>query len=152
MVPGPISKKIVAAKLETVTEMLVGVESLPLSSFADFTRDPRMVAAGESYLRRALEALLDLGRHVLAKGFGLAVPESGAIAERLGELGVLAPEIAANLKRMAGYRNRMVHEYDVVTPPELYRILTDHRTEIDDVLMAIRDWLAHHPEKVDDRL
>jgi uncharacterized protein YutE (UPF0331/DUF86 family) len=53
---------------------------------------------------------------------------------------------------MAGYRNRMVHEYDVVTPPELYRILTDHRTEIDDVVMSIRDWLAQHSEKVDDRL
>lgn len=28
-----------------------------------------MVAAGESFLRRGLEALFDLGRHVLAKGF-----------------------------------------------------------------------------------
>lgn len=34
-----------------------------------------MVAAGESFLRRALEVLLDLGRHVLAKGFGRVVPE-----------------------------------------------------------------------------
>ena len=152
MVPGQISKKIVAAKMETVTEMLAGVKSLPLSSFKDFTRDPRMVAAGESYLRRALEALLDLGRHVLAKGFGLPVPESAAIAERLGEQGVLPAEIAANLKRMAGYRNRMVHEYDVVMPPELYRILTDHRTEIDDVVTAIQEWLARHPGKIDDRL
>jgi len=31
--------------------------------------DPRNVASAESYLRRGLEALLDLGRHLLAKGF-----------------------------------------------------------------------------------
>lgn len=152
MVPGSIAKKIVAAKLETIAEMLAGVGSLPLCSLDDFTRDPRMVAAGESYLRRALEALLDLGRHVLAKGFGLAVPEYAAIAELLGDRAVLSSSTAANLKRMAGYRNRMVHEYDVVTPPELFRILTERRAEIDDVVMSIRDWLAHNPEKMDDRL
>ena len=50
-----------------------GVGSLPLADLQAFTADPRMVAtAGDSYLRRALEALLDLGRHVLAKGFGRA--------------------------------------------------------------------------------
>ena len=152
MVPGPIAKKIVAAKLETIAEMLAGVESLPLCSLDDFTRDPRMVAAGESYLRRALEALLDLGRHVLAKGFGLAVPEYAAIAELLGDRAVLSAATAANLKRMAGYRNRMVHEYEVVTPPELYRILTERRVDIDEVVAGLRTWLANHPENMDNRL
>jgi uncharacterized protein YutE (UPF0331/DUF86 family) len=152
MVPGHISKKIVAAKCETVSEMLAGVHSLPLSTFEEFTRDPRMVAAGESYLRRALEAMLDLGRHVLAKGFGLPVPEYAAIAEQLGRLGLLSSDSAADLKRMAGYRNRMVHEYDVVTPPELYKILSGQMIEIEDVVNSIRSWLSGHPDRMDDRL
>lgn len=152
MVPGLISQKIAAAKLQIIAEMLTGVDSLPLSSFDDFSLDPRMIAAGESYLRRALEALLDLGRHVLAKGFGLPVPEYAAIAERLGDQGVLPPEAAAKLKLMAGYRNRMVHEYDVVTPPELYRILTERRVDIEEVVAGLRSWLANHPERMDNRL
>lgn len=152
MVPGHISKKIVAAKCETVSEMLAGVHSLPLSTFEEFTRDPRMVAAGESYLRRALEAMLDLGRHVLAKGFGLPVPEYAAIAEHLGRLGLLSSDSAADLKRMAGYRNRMVHEYDVVTPPELYKILSGQVSEVEEVVNSIRAWLRNHPERMSDRL
>ena len=149
MVPGLISQKIVVAKLDVISEMLGGVESLPLASENEFTRDPRMVAAGESYLRRALEALLDLGRHVLAKGFGLPVAEYAAIADQLGAKGVVPGDLAARLKLMAGYRNRLVHGYDVVTPSELYSILTKQISEFVAVSDAIRSWLAENPERVD---
>lgn len=69
MIPGKISAKTVAAKLEALQEMIRGINLLPLRTPEEFLVDPRMAAAGESYLRRALEALLDLGRHVLARGF-----------------------------------------------------------------------------------
>jgi uncharacterized protein YutE (UPF0331/DUF86 family) len=149
MVPGLISQKITVAKLDVISEMLGGVQSLPLASENEFTRDPRMVAAGESYLRRALETLLDLGRHVLAKGFGLPVAEYAAIAEQLGAKGVVSGDLAASLKLMAGYRNRLVHEYDVVTPSELYSILTEQISEVVTISDAIRSWLAENPERVD---
>ena len=149
MVPGLVSQKIVAAKLDAISEMLSGVQSLPLASENEFTRDLRMVAAGESYLRRALEALLDLGRHVLAKGFGLPVAEYAAIADQLGAKDVVPGDLAARLKLMASYRNRLVHEYDVVTPGELYTILTEQISDVVAVSDAIRSWLAENPERVD---
>ena len=149
MVPGLISQKIVVAKVDVISEMLGGVQSLPLASETEFTRDPRMVAAGESFLRRALEALLDLGRHILAKGFGLPVAQYAAIAEQLGAKGVVANDLAARLKLMASYRNRLVHEYDVVTPSELYTILTAKISDVEAVSDAIRRWLAENPERVD---
>jgi uncharacterized protein YutE (UPF0331/DUF86 family) len=149
MVPGLISQKIAVAKLDVISEMLGSVESLPLASENEFTREPHMVAAGESYLRRALEALLDLGRHVLAKGFGLPVAEYAAIADQLGAKGVVPSDLAARLKLMAGYRNRLVHEYDVITPGELYVILTERISEVIAVSNAIRKWLVDHPEQMD---
>ena len=152
MVPGLVSQKIAAAKLEVISEMLGSVESLPLASEKEFTRDPRMVAAGESFLRRALEALLDLGRHILAKGFGLPVAEYAAVAEQLGAKGVVANDLAARLKLMASYRNRLVHQYDVVTPSELYTILTAKIPDVVAVSDAIRSWLAENPERVDKSL
>jgi uncharacterized protein YutE (UPF0331/DUF86 family) len=149
MVPGLVSQKIVAAKLDVISETLSGVQSLPLASENEFTHDPHMVAAGESYLRRALEALLDLGRHILAKGFGLPVAQYAAIAEQLGAKGVVANDLAERLQLMASYRNRLVHEYDVVTPSELYTILTAKISDVLAVSDAIRSWLAENPERVD---
>ena len=149
MVPGLVSQKIVSAKLNVISDMVGSVESLPLASENEFTRDPHMVAAGESYLRRALEALLDLGRHVLAKGFGSPVAEYAAIADQLRAKGVVPSDLAVRLKLMAGYRNRLVHEYDVVTPSELYTILTAKISDVVAVSDAIRRWLAENPERVD---
>jgi uncharacterized protein YutE (UPF0331/DUF86 family) len=131
--------------------MLDGIRSLPLDDLAAFTTDPRMVAAGDSYLRRALEALLDLARHVLAKGFGRAPAEYGEVARQLGEVGVVGPDLAAQLGLMARYRNRMVHFYDEITDPELYQILTKELGDIESVILAVTNWLAAHPDRLSEK-
>lgn len=152
MTPGTIRRKTVAAKAQGIREMLAASSSLPLASATSFASDLRMVAAGESFLRRALEGLLDLGRHVLAKGFGKVVPEYAAIADELAALGVLAKAEAGKLQVMARYRKRMLHFYDDITPAELYEILTKERGDVEAVLAAILTWLAEHPEASTDEL
>jgi uncharacterized protein YutE (UPF0331/DUF86 family) len=77
------------------------------------------------------------------------VAEYAAIADQLGAKGVVANDLAARLKLMASYRNRLVHEYDVVTPSELYTILTTKISDIVAVSDAIRSWLTENPERVD---
>lgn len=149
MTRGSIREQVVAAKVETIEEMLRSIATLPLESEEAFLADPRMVAAGESFLRRALEALLDLGRHLLAKGFGIAAAEYKSIPQHLEESGVLSRDLAARLSEMAGYRNRLVHFYDEVTPAELYRILTGHLAGVTTIRQALRRWLEEHPQMVD---
>jgi len=148
MSPGSISRVVVADKVALVRRMLDGIRSLPLENLAAFTTDLRMVAAGDSYLRRALEALLDLARHVLAKGFGRAPAEYGEVARQLGETGVVSPDLAARLGLMARYRNRMVHFYDEITDAELYQILTKEIGDVETVMVAVTDWVAAHPDRV----
>jgi uncharacterized protein YutE (UPF0331/DUF86 family) len=150
--PGPISEKVVAARSEMVREMLAGIRTLPLDSERDFRADPRMVAAGESYLRRGIEALIDLGRHLLARGFGKPVPEYAEVAAELGRRDVLDPAVATRLCVMARYRNRLVQFYDEVTPAELYRILSSELADIDEALAGLLSWTAQHPEQVDTSL
>jgi uncharacterized protein YutE (UPF0331/DUF86 family) len=146
MSPSKVRLKTVTAKAELIRDMLAAIETLPLGSETEFSADPRMVAAGESFLRRSLEGLLDLGRHVLAKGFGKVVPDYAAVADELAAQGILLPETAVKLRLMARYRNRMVHFYDDVTTPELYGVLTGERRDVEEVLGAIQHWLAAHPE------
>jgi uncharacterized protein YutE (UPF0331/DUF86 family) len=148
MSPGSVSRVVVADKIAAVQRMLDGIRTLPLDTLAAFTADGRMVAAGDSYLRRALEALLDLARHVLAKGFGRAPAEYGEVARQLGEVGVVSPELAVRLTLMARYRNRMVHFYDEITDQELYGILTGELGDIEAVIAGVTSWLADHPDRV----
>ena len=145
----PINEKVVASKVETIRRMIRGIGTLPLASEEEFTADFRMISGGESMLRRALEALLDLGRHILAKGFSSSVVEYKQIGKSLGENHVLSPEHVTLLVQMAGYRNRLTHFYDEVTPEELYKILTTRIPDIESVLDEILQWLRSNPELID---
>jgi uncharacterized protein YutE (UPF0331/DUF86 family) len=129
--------------------MVAEARALPLDSAGAFRADPRNVAAADSYLRRALEALLDLGRHVLAKGFGRAVVEYKEIAKALVEVGVLDRSQGETLRILAGYRNRLVHFYHEIGEEELYEICRGQLGDIERVLAAFTDWLQRHPEKLD---
>ena len=148
MSPGSVSRVVVADKVAAVQRMLDGIRTIPLDNLAAFTADGRMVAAGDSYLRRALEALLDLARHVLAKGFGRAPAEYGEVARQLGEVGVVSADLAARLSVMARYRNRMVHFYDEITDQELFAILTGELGDIEAVIAGVTSWLSDHPDRV----
>lgn len=152
MTRGRVNQTLLTEKAQSVRKMLEGISTLPLESLDSFLQDPRMSAAGESYLRRALEALLDLGRHLLAKGFGIATTEYKEIARQVGEVGVLSSEQTEKFIQMAGYRNRMVHFYQEVTPEELHEILTRHVSDVEDILGSTIDWAAKNPDRVDSDL
>jgi uncharacterized protein YutE (UPF0331/DUF86 family) len=152
MTPTTIKKRIVAQRAEYVLKMVSEIRSLPLENPGMFSSENRNIWAAESCLRRALEALLDLGRHILAKCFAKGVTTYKQVAEELEREMVLSPENAALLKILAGYRNRMVHFYDEITPEELYTVC---REELDDLLKirkAFLDWIKANPDRIDEKL
>jgi len=131
---------VVTERAAFVQEMLSRIRALPLSSQEEFVADYRNVATAESCLRRGLEALLDVGRHLLARCFGCATREYKEIGARLGEYCVLSEEKADAMRQMAGYRNRMVHFYDEVSASELFRLCSSRLGEVDGLLAELTRW------------
>lgn len=129
--------------------MLDGIRKLPLESLEAFTADAQTTAAAESYLRRSLEALLDLGRHMLAKGFGEPAAEYKAIATGLERHGVLDAPTAGLLRTLAGYRNRMVHFYHELSAEELHDICANQLSDLEGVRDALLEWIRANPERID---
>jgi len=152
MTPALLRAKVIAEKGAWIREMITRLRLLPLESPASFQSDSRNPAAAESYLRRALEALFDLGRHILAKGYGQGVSEYKEIARILGQRGILSEKEAEKGMILAGYRNRMVHFYQEVSQYELYEICTRELTDIEELLSALLGWVKAHPELVDQEL
>ncbi len=152
MTPGKLRAATVLARATQVQAMLDGISALPQGSLDEFVSDPRTVAAAESYLRRALEGLLDLARHLLAKGFGRAPAEYKQLATELLRLGVLDHDHADTMTELACYRNRMVHFYDEISDRELYAICTEQVTDVSSLLQALLTWVRLHPEKLDGSL
>ena len=152
MTPSLLRAKVITERSAWIKQMLASLKALPLQSLEDFLADSRNIAAAESYLRRALEAFFDLGRHILGKGFGRAVSEYKEIAQALVHERVLAEEQGRKITQMAGYRNRMVHYYQEISNQELYDILTHDLGGIEDLLSVILKWIQDHPNMVDQEL
>lgn len=139
MTVNTIDLKVVSDRLAIVLQCLRELRCLPSESFGVFTSDFRNPAAAESLLRRSIESLLDLARHLLAKGMGEQALEYRQVAHLAFERGlILDPELARRFKLIAGFRNRLTHFYAEVTPEELYRIVRDELEDIERIAEELK--------------
>ncbi|MBI5187626.1 MAG: DUF86 domain-containing protein [Nitrospirae bacterium] len=130
--------------IETCLKELRPFSAMALEEFLSDRKNPPFV---ESYLRRSLEAVFDISRHILAKTYGFKEIEYKVIARELGKMGVVTKELSDVLYTMAGYRNRMVHFYREVIPEELYHIVVNNLKDFDSFNREIVAFLKAYEEK-----
>ncbi len=139
MTKGPVSMKVVGDLLRSLEVCLEDLRKLPTESPEGFTVDFRNPAAAESLLRRAIQAIFDLLRHLLARGYGKGALEYKELARLAAEKGLVQDSrLAAVLKELGGFRNRLTHVYQDVTSEELYGILKDELGDLEGIAEELR--------------
>ena len=114
---------------------------------AEYARDPDTFAqdftrqdAAILNIQRACEAALDMGQHLLRRE-RLGVPQSARdVFELLHVGGWLSADLAAAMKRMVGFRNIAVHDYQALQLPITVNIICHH---LDDFLAFTEAILTH---------
>ncbi|MBM9536684.1 type VII toxin-antitoxin system HepT family RNase toxin [Desulfobulbus alkaliphilus] len=80
-------------------------------------------------IQRACEAVLDMGHHLIRRE-RLGVPQSARdVFTLLARGGWIDAALADALKRMVGFRNIAVHDYQALYLPIVERIITLHLDE-----------------------
>ncbi|MGH9382350.1 MAG: type VII toxin-antitoxin system HepT family RNase toxin [Thermoanaerobaculia bacterium] len=137
--------KLVRERLQAMTAQIGALRALPQASKEEFLADRRNPDAAESNLRRALEALFDVARHLLSKAHGLGTLEYKEVARLAGEKGLVTdPELQRRFVEVAGFRNRLTHYYHEVTPEELYEVTTIGIADLEALREALRTAAAQH--------
>lgn len=137
-----INKELVYARLDLIKRALARLKKMAALPQEEFLANPDNFAIAEHHLRRALESVFDIGRHIMAKE-GLGHPtDYRAMLVTLGREKILPPDFAKRIEGMAGYRNRLVHGYAEVTPEEMYRILKTRLADFEEYCAHILAWLA----------
>jgi len=149
MTPGKLNHRVLADRIHRIDRMLEEIGGLPLDNYERFIADSRNIWTAESCLRRSLEALLDLGRHILARGLGKGVTEYKEIARTLHKENVLDAGQASKLEMLAGYRNRMVHFYHEIGTEDLFNICVNGLSDIRDLREAFLSWTELHSDSID---
>lgn len=137
-----IKPDMVRERLSLIQDAAAVLDRLAGAGLAEFCSDYRNPAAAESYLRRALEAVFDVGRHLLAaQGLVSLAAEYKSIARALGRQEVVDASLAQRLEMMAGYRNRLVHLYSEVAPAELHEVISRNTGDLRRFVSSVTAWL-----------
>ena len=133
--------------LNLIGEFLEKLKKLSRRSKEDFLTDERNPAAAESFLRRCIEAIFDVGRHILSKSFAYKSLEYKEVAKELSEKGIVSKTYSEILIKIAGYRNRMVHFYKEILDKELYDILQNDLGDIEKFLKEMDSFLRKYKKQ-----
>ena len=91
----------------------------------DYTRQDAAILN----IQRACEAALDMGHHLIRRE-RLGVPQSARdVLALLARAGWTPPALAEQLKRMVGFRNIAVHDYQALQLPITVDIILHHLDE-----------------------
>ncbi|OGZ96769.1 MAG: hypothetical protein A3J10_02440 [Candidatus Sungbacteria bacterium RIFCSPLOWO2_02_FULL_54_10] len=124
---------------------LVRLGTTPFDVFND--EDGTAFQLAQYHLHRALEGVFHISAHILSRIPGGQATQYREMARKMGEYGIVDKAFAGTkLVDMARYRNRLVHFYAEITPPELYGILQDDLGDFETFLHAVKRVLEH-PEQ-----
>lgn len=146
MVISSLNIKLIEDRIGFINKAVAKLRKIASLNEEDFLRGDEPAAA-ESYIRRALEAMFDIGRHIIAKSAGKGIVEYKEIATSLHNMGIITKEHAEKLKLMAGYRNRLVHFYHEVTDKELFSLLKNSIRDIEEFVREIKNFLEKYRMK-----
>ena len=104
-------------------------------------------AIAESYLRRSLEAIFDVGRHIIARTAGKGIVEYKEVANALGTAGVVTKDLSERLRLMAGYRNRLIHFYHEITDRDLFLIVKNNLSDMENFVKEIKLFIEKYREQ-----
>ncbi|MBF0417612.1 MAG: DUF86 domain-containing protein [Magnetococcales bacterium] len=92
----------------------------------DFTRQDAAILN----IQRACEAALDMGQHLIRRE-RLGLPQGARdVFGLLAQGGWIPTDLADALKRMVGFRNIAVHDYQTLQLPITVAIITHHLDEL----------------------
>jgi uncharacterized protein YutE (UPF0331/DUF86 family) len=133
-----VDRAVLAAKIAAVRDAVARIREVVPREPGAFLADRTQREVTILNLFVAIQECLSLAAHWLADA-GLDVPQGyGQVFERLGERGVIAPDLAARLAAASGLRNLVAHRYGVLDWRRIHEIAT---TRLDD-LLAFCDALA----------
>jgi len=127
---------VIRARIQFIEDTLKHLESLAAYSLDEFDSDFRNVEAAKHLLQVAIECMLDICTHIVAR-LRLGVPnDDRETLTLLRDKELLPAEHVTTYQTMNSFRNRVVHLYLTADPGEVYRVL---REDLDDFRMFIAD-------------
>lgn len=121
-----VRPEVIRKRLNRLDEYLSILHGMQKYSFKEFISDPEHYGSAERFLQLAVEALIDLGNHVIAELALGVVNWYSDIPSILAEKGYISAELKETWIQMIGFRNTLVHDYIEIDRRIVHEVL-QHR-------------------------
>ncbi|MBI5444326.1 MAG: DUF86 domain-containing protein [Deltaproteobacteria bacterium] len=137
MVARPVADRL----LGLLHEYLADLRGLKGLTYTQYASDVRTRRFAERTLHIAIEACLDLGHHIIADE-GFREPQDNKDVFRvLAEEGILPEDLAADLLKMASFRNLIVHAYGTIDDAVVLGLVQRRLGDLEQFAAAILRYL-----------
>jgi uncharacterized protein YutE (UPF0331/DUF86 family) len=128
----PIDAVRVRDLLGKMAEALRSLRELGRLPEEAFLGDFRNTESAKYLLIVAAESAIDICNHIVSKQSGRAPHDYADCFAILAEVGVISPDLAENLKRMARFRDLLVHVDRTVDNQRVYEIIRGELDQLDE--------------------
>ena len=120
-----VNTEIVRRRLDQLSDYLQILDHYQSYSLEEFLADPERYGSAERFLQLAVEAILDVGNHIVADEQLGRVEKSRDVAALFLSKGFIDDRLAQKWLRMIGFRNILVHEYAELDRRIVYKVLCE---------------------------
>lgn len=132
----------VKSQISLIRGYLKDLKVLSRIELGDFKNNRERQLAVMHALQLAIEGCLNIGAHIISADELGAPKDYADIFELLAKAKIINADFADRMKKMAGFRNRLVHLYWDIDLNQLYNILKNNLTDFDEYLKAISTYLG----------
>ncbi|MCD6220957.1 DUF86 domain-containing protein [bacterium] len=87
------------------------------------------------------EGIIDIGNHIIAKEKARVPADYAETFDILVEIGLIPENLGENLKKMAKFRNLLVHLYWKIDDRKIYQIIKENLVDIKNFLKILLSYL-----------
>lgn len=136
-----VRREVIRKRLNKLDDYLGILHGLKRYSFQEFIENPEYYGSTERFLHLAIEAVIDLGNHVIAELELGTVNWYSDIPKILAAKGYISEELEDRWIRMTGFRNTLVHEYIDIDRRIVFDVLHNNLQELEELRRVFAQFL-----------
>jgi len=136
-----VRAEIIRKRMNRLDGYLTVLKKSQKYSFEEFNADPERYGSAERFLHLAIEALIDMGNHVIAESELGVVNWYSDIPKIMAEKEFISSALEEKWIRMIGFRNTLVHEYIDIDRKIVYDVLQNNIQDLEDLKRVFAQFL-----------
>ena len=141
-----VDNELINKKLADLRDYLHKLEEFIPMDKKTFTADHHHYGLAEHYLQAAIEAVLDVCRHLVVAR-ELSMPDDAhGLFSLLVKQKVLTNTFAGRNEKMPGFRNRLVHSYSEIDHEKTFAYLQEHLPDFQVFISQVSRFLINQEQ------